>query len=158
MPVYRSSAHARYDCRYHIVWIPKYRKKILIGKIKERVIDLINQRSESLKVLVLKGSIEPDHIHLYVSMPPSLSVSKYVNYIKGMTSRMLRIEFTDELKTHYWKPVLWADGYFAATVGEISDELIRNYIAKQETREKEEINQEEVWNTTQEPPDLKAGE
>ena len=97
MTLYRSAAHAKYDCRYHIVWIPKYRKKFLLGKLKDRLIELINRRSESLRVLVLKGSIEPDHIHLYVSIPPSLSISKYINYIKGMTSQMLRLEFADEL-------------------------------------------------------------
>ena len=139
MTLYRSAAHAKYDCRYHIVWIPKYRKKVLLGKLKDRLIELINRRSESLRVLVLKGSIEPDHIHLYVSIPPSLSISKYINYIKGMTSRMLRLEFADELSKYYWKPVLWSDGYFVATVGEISDQLIRDYIASQETREKKEV-------------------
>jgi putative transposase len=151
MSMYRSAAHAKYDCRYHIVWIPKYRKKVLLGKLKERLKELINHRSEELRVIVLKGAIEPDHVHLYVSMPPSLSVSQYLNFIKGMTSRVLRQEFAEDLAEFYWKPILWADGYFVATVGEINDEIIRQYIASQETREKEELNSKSVWDTTRTP-------
>ena len=147
MSLYRSAAHAKYDCRYHLVWIPKYRRKVLLGAIKERLKELINERSEELRVLILKGSVEIDHIHLYISIPPSLSVSKYVNLIKGMTSRLLRCEFQTLLKMYYGKkPVLWADGYFVATVGEISDKLISDYITEQESREKSESNRQAVWN------------
>jgi len=145
MTIYRSAAHAKYDCRYHIVWIPKYRKKVLLGKIKKRLQELINNRSEKLRVMILKGSIELDHVHLYVSVPPSLPVSKYVNLIKGMTSCVLRKEFEEELKEIYWKPVLWATGYFVATVGEINDKVIKDYIAEQESQEKKELNTSSVW-------------
>jgi putative transposase len=95
--------------------------------------------------MVLKGAIEPDHVHLYVSMPPSLSISKYVNLVKGMTSCCLRKEFKGELKKFYWKPVLWATGYFVATVGEINDKVIKEYISKQESQEKKELNSGGAW-------------
>jgi len=151
MSIYRSAAHAKYDCRYHIIWIPKYRKKILLGKMKIRLQELINQRSEELRVIVLKGAIEPDHVHLYVSVPPSMSISKYVNLIKGMTSCLLRKEFKEELKQFYWKPVLWATGYFAATVGEINDKIIKDYISEQESQEKEELNSQDAWGNIKSP-------
>ena len=145
MTFYRSAAHTKYDCRYHFVWIPKYRKKILLGVMKERLQILISDRSEELRVKILKASIEPDHVHLYVSVPPSISPSKYMNLIKGMTSAVLRKEFQEELSHFYWKPVLWADGYFVATVGELTDQIIRDYIADQESREKEDLNRDDVW-------------
>ena len=145
MSLYRSGSHTKYDCRYHFVWIPKFRKRILIGKLKERLQELINERSEDLRVIVLKGAIEPNHVHLYVSMPPSLPPSKYMNLIKGMTSAVLRDEFANELKTIYWKPVFWADGYFVATVGEITDDIIRKYIADQESQEQEVANAGAIW-------------
>ena len=93
MSMYRSGSHSKYDCRYHLVWIPKYRKKILLGKMKERLQELINERSEELRVIILKWAIEPDHVHLYISMPPSMSIAKYTNLVKGMTSKVIRDEF-----------------------------------------------------------------
>ena len=145
MTLYRSASHARYDCRYHIVWIPKYRKKILLGKIKERLQNLINERSEDLRVIILKWAIEPDHVHLYVSIPPSLPISKYVNLVKWMISNVIRKEFEEELSHFYWKPVLWATWYFVATVWEINDKIIRDYIAQQEHQEKEGSNNSNIW-------------
>lgn len=151
MSLYRSAAHTKYDCRYHLVWIPKYRRKVLLGEMKERLQELINQRSKELRVIILKGAIEPDHVHLYVSLPPSLAVSKYMNLIKGMTSCVLRKEFSKELKEFYWKPVLWADGYFVATVGEINDKVIRDYIAEQESQEQKGSNSGDVWGYSAKP-------
>ena len=145
MSMYRSWSHTKYDCRYHLVWIPKYRKRILLGKIKDRLQELINERSEELRVIILKWSIEPDHVHLYVSIPPSISISKYTNLVKGMTSKVIRNEFKDELRDIYWKPVFWADGYFVATIWEINDKVIRDYIEDQEGQEKKESNNTSAW-------------
>lgn len=119
--------------------------------MKKRLEELISERSEELRVMILKGSIELDHVHLYVSIPPSLPISKYVNLIKGMTSCVLRKEFKEELKAYYWKPVLWATGYFVATVGEINDKVIRDYIAEQESQEKKEMNLAGIWGNDAEP-------
>ncbi len=145
MTMYRTTSHAKYDCRYHIVWIPKYRKKVLIWKLKLRLQEIINERSEELRVKVLKWAIEKDHVHLYVSMPPSLSVSKYVNFIKGRTAFVLNREFKKELRLALWKGALWAVGYFVATVWEINDKIVRNYIEEQESKEKESLNSDKVW-------------
>ena len=145
MSMYRSGSHSRYDCRYHLVWIPKYRKKILLGKMKDRLQELINKRSEELRVIILKWAIEPDHVHLYISMPPSLSIAKYTNLVKGMTSKVIREEFKDDLEQIYWKPVFWADWYFAATVWEINDKVIRDYIAEQESQEAKASNDDSAW-------------
>ena len=145
MSMYRSGSHTRYDCRYHLVWIPKYRKKVLLGKIKDRLQELIDERSEELRVIILKWAIEPDHVHLYVSMPPSLSIARYAFLVKGMTSKVIREEFKEELKNIYWKPVFWADWYFVATVWEINDKVIRDYIAEQENQEAKASNDGSAW-------------
>ena len=119
MPEYRRSAHAEFDIKYHIVWIVKYRHKILRGRLAERARDLIRQTCEARGVVIIRGEVSPDHIHMLVSAPPELSPSKLVQYIKGRSSRRLQQEFT-ELRKQFWGQHwqhLWARGYFCATVG-----------------------------------------
>jgi len=127
---YRKSAHTIFDIRYHIVWCPKYRYDILKGDVGLRVREIIREVCRTNDVEILSGHISKDHVHVYISVPPKLSVSKIVQYIKGKTSRKLLMEFP-RLKKRYWGQHLWARGYFVATVGEISDKLIRDYIDSQ---------------------------
>ncbi len=89
MPEYRKSAHAIYDIKYHVIWITKYRYKVLRGRIAERARDLIRQICTSREVVIIRGAVSPDHIHLLVSAPPELSPSKLVQYVKGRSSRRL---------------------------------------------------------------------
>ncbi len=134
MENYRKSSHATYDLKYHIVWITKYRKLVLYGKVGERTRELIRQVCKTNEVEILAGHIGKDHIHLLVSVPPHLSVSKLVQYIKGYSSRKLLMEYK-ELQKQYWGNHLWARGYFAATTGNITDEIIVQYIQNQEIEE-----------------------
>ena len=134
MENYRKSSHATYDLKYHIVWITKYRKLVLTGKVGERTRELIRQVCKTNEVEILAGHVGKDHIHLLVSVPPHLSVSKLVQYIKGYSSRKLLMEFK-ELQKQYWGNHLWARGYFAASTGNITDEIITQYIQNQEIEE-----------------------
>ena len=134
MENYRKSSHATYDLKYHIVWITKYRKLVLSGKVGERTRELIRQVCKTNEVEILAGHVGKDHIHLLVSVPPHLSVSKLVQYIKGHSSRKLLMEFK-ELQKQYWGNHLWARGYFAASTGNITDEIITQYIQNQEIEE-----------------------
>ena len=127
----RKSAHVQYDIEYHIVWTTKYRYKVLTGKIAERARSLIRQSCNSMNVTIIKGAIGKEHIHLLVSCPPSLSVSKLVQQLKGKSSRTLQMEFK-ELKRRYWGQHLWASGYFCRSVGNVNREMIKNYIENQE--------------------------
>ena len=133
----RKLSHVQYDIEYHIVWTTKYRYKVLNGKIAERARQLIRQSCNSMDVTIIKGSIGREHIHLLVSCPPSLSVSKLVQQLKGKTSRKLQLEF-NELKKKYWGQHLWASGYFCRSVGAVTKEMIKNYIENQ-VDESEEI-------------------
>jgi putative transposase len=130
MAEYRRSAHAVFDLKYHVVWITKYRHKIRRGGLAERARDLIRQTCEAREVVIVKGSVSPDHIQLLLSAPAHLAPSKLVQYIKGRSSRRLLEEFP-ELRKRYWGQHMWARGYFCATVGAVDEATIKAYIENQ---------------------------
>ena len=138
MDGYRKNSHAVYDIKYHVIWVTKYRYKVLSGPIAIRARELIRQGCEARGIIILQGSVGKDHIHLLISCPPSLAPSKILQYLKGKSSRLLQDEFP-ELKKRYWGQHLWARGYFCATVGTVTEEIIRNYIANQFSEEKNDI-------------------
>ena len=119
-----------YDCTYHIVWVTKYRYPVLVGDIGVRARDLIRQYSSEEGVQIIRGAIRKDHVHVYVSVPPYISISKIVQYMKGKTSRRIQQEYP-ELKKRYWGRHLWAIGYFVRTSGSVTDEMIKKYIENQ---------------------------
>ena len=134
MENYRKSAHSTYDLKYHLVWITKYRKSVLTGKIAERTRALIRAVCETNEVEILAGHVSRDHIHLLVSAPPHLSVSKLVQYIKGYSSRKLQMEYK-ELNQQFWGKHMWGRGYFAASSGNVTDAVIAEYIKTQDIAE-----------------------
>ncbi len=127
---YRKTSHAVYDLKYHVVWITKYRKPVMRGEIGLRLRELIRQTCATLDVKIEKGHIAVDHVHLLVSVPPNLSVSEMMRRVKGRSSRLMLAEYT-ELKKQFWGQHLWARGYFAASTGNVTDEIIRQYIESQ---------------------------
>jgi putative transposase len=131
MENYRKGSHTVYDLKYHLVWITKYGKKVLMGPVAERLRELIRQICKANEVYILKGHVSKDHIHLLVSVPPQLSVSKLVQYLKGKSSIKLQQEFK-HLQKEYWGRHIWARGYFAASSGKVTDEIIAEYINKQD--------------------------
>ena len=124
---YRKTSHTTFDCTYHIVWITKYRYPVLVGDISMRVRDLIRRICTEEHAEIIRGTVSKDHVHIYVSIPPYLSISKLVQYLKGKTSRHIQQEFP-ELKKRYWGKHLWAVGYFVRTTGNVTDEMIKEYI------------------------------
>ena len=127
---YTSGSHTVFHHRYHIVWITKYRKPILRGEIGKRVRELLRQTCASSDVYIVKGHVSKDHVHMLVSVPPNLAVSDLVKRLKGRSSRLMLEEF-GELRKVYWGRHLWARGYFAASSGNVTDEIIAEYIEKQ---------------------------
>ena len=126
----RKSAHVQYDLEYHIVWTTKYRYKVLTGKIAERLREVIRQICTTEDIVIIKGSIGKEHVHLLVSCPPNMSVSRLVQLIKGKTSRILLSEYKD-LKKRYWGQHLWSAGYFCRSVGTITEQIVKEYIENQ---------------------------
>lgn len=130
MNYYRKGSHTVYDCTYHIVWITKYRYKVLEGDVALRVRELVRQICQQDRVEIIRGSVGKDHIHLHVQVPPSLAISKLVQNLKGKTSRRIQQEHPS-LKKRYWGKHLWAIGYFARTTGNVTDEIVKSYIENQ---------------------------
>ena len=137
MVEYRTSAHAVYDIKYHLVWITKYRYKILRGRVAERARDLLRQICQARDVVIVRGAVAPDHIQMLVSCPANLAPAKVVQYLKGRSSRRLQDEFP-ELRKRYWGQHLWAWGYFCASVGAVDEETIRKYIENQKWDEEDQ--------------------
>ena len=128
---YRKSSHSVYELKYHIVWITKYRKRALRGAVGVRLREMLRETCASLDVQIEKGHVSSDHVHMLVSVPPHLSVSKLVQSMKGRSSRKLLVEYR-HLKREFWGRHLWARGYFVCTTGNVTDEIIREYIENQE--------------------------
>lgn len=113
------------------MFIPKYRKPVLRGEVGVRLRELVREICKSLDIEILKGHIRPDHVHLLLSVPPTLSPSRVMNAIKGKSSNRLMRDFRTLSKT-FWGRHLWARGYFVATSGNVTDEVVAHYIANQD--------------------------
>jgi putative transposase len=127
---YWSGSQTKHRVKYHIVWTPKYRKRILDGKLAERLKELLEECIEVNRWAMDEISIQKDHIHLLIQFVPSISISEMVQILKGGTSRVIREEFP-ELKEFLWGSSLWADGYFVESVGSFEENIIQKYIQNQ---------------------------
>jgi putative transposase len=131
MKLYRRGSHTLWDLKYHLVWTTKYRKPVLERRIAIRTRDLIREICKEHQVEIVRGHVSKDHVHLFISMPPQISVSKIAQYLKGKTSRKILMEFP-QLQRKFWGQHFWTRGYFAATSGAITDEMIMEYIENQD--------------------------
>jgi len=130
MKKYWRGAHTTHRHMYHIVWLPKYRKKVLEGVVKARLEELLRECSEINGWHIQELNIQIDHVHMVVQLPPSISVSKVVQLFKGISSKMIRAELP-EIKKFLWGSDFWADGYFSETVGYCDEQTILNYVRNQ---------------------------
>lgn len=120
-----------------MVWITKYRYKVLTGEVALRARELIRQSCMSREINIVRGSVGKDHVHLLISCPPGLAPAKIVQYLKGRSSRLLQQEFP-HLEKRYWGQHLWGRGYFCATVGAVTEEMIKEYVEHQEVEGSDE--------------------
>lgn len=138
MDEYNEGSHTVYNIKYHVIWVTKYRYKVLNKSIASRLRELIRQGCEARNITIVRGSIDKDHVHMLIGCSPNIAPSKIVQYLKGRSSRLIQGEFP-ELKKRYWGQHLQARGYFCATIGSVTEETIKRYIENQELSEKEEI-------------------
>ena len=131
MGQYRRGSHTVYRLHYHFIFIPKYRKPVLRGEVGTRVRDLIREICLGNDIEIIKGHVRPDHVHLLLSVPPRMAPSRVMQAIKGKTSHHLLRDFRHLRKT-FWGRHLWARGYFAATSGNVTDEVLSKYIEDQD--------------------------
>ena len=131
-----SLSHTRWNCKYHIVFIPKYRRKEIYGKLRANIGQILRQLCEYKGVEILEAHAMSDHIHMLVTIPPKLSVSSFMGYLKGKSSLMI-FERHANLKYKYGNRNFWAKGYFVSTVG-LNTEVIKAYIKNQELEDMRE--------------------
>ena len=128
--MYWTGAHTKHRHMYHIVWIPKYRKRILKGPIAKRIEELLRECADINRWKIHELSIQADHVHMLVQLRPNVSVSRAVQLFKGGSSKVIREEFPD-LREFLWGDSFWADGYFSETIGQVNMSVIREYINNQ---------------------------
>lgn len=128
--VFRRAAHASYDTAYHLVWSPKYRKRILEGALATRVEQMFKEIADSYDITIDEMEVSPDHVHLFCSFPPRYSIAQVVGMFKSLSARAVFREFP-QVKHKLWGGEFWEDGYFARTVGDkVTAEVIRKYIRR----------------------------
>ena len=124
----KRTRHATYHIHYHFVWIPKYRRKVLVGEIAARLSELLHQKTKELDGEILNLTVQPDHVHLFGSFPPTLAPYQIMYRLKGYTAHELRKEFP-ELNSRL--PNLWTRTYYVGTAGQVSAETIQGYLDEQ---------------------------
>ena len=127
---YEKGKHCVFYHRFNIVWITKYRYKVLTGAVSKRVREIIRQVCAEQDVQIISGVLSSDYVHMFVSIPPKLSVSDFVRRTKGRSSHKVQMEFPD-LKKRYLRRHLWGRGYFSTTSGAITDDVILRYLENQ---------------------------
>jgi len=128
---YRLGAHTKSDLKVHVVFIPKYRKPVLTGDLALRVRDLMRQIASEHELEIISGKVARDHVHVFLAYRPTQQVSQIMQWLKGISSRVLLQEFP-RLRKQFWGRHFWARGYLAVSSGTITDEMIREYIDEQQ--------------------------
>ena len=132
----KSLSHTKWKCQYHIVFIPKYRKKVLYGKLKVDVKEILSTLCRYRGVEIISGAVCSDHVHLSVSIPPKMSISSFMGYLKGKSTLMIYDKYP-KLQSK-WDKAFWARGYYVATIGNVTEEAIKKYIEEQSEESKQE--------------------
>jgi len=124
---YCTAGHTTFYHRYHVVWATKYRHAVLHGVMRERLRVVIRQTCSELDVSIIKGVLARDHVHMFINVPPKLALATVMQRIKGRSSRRVQLEFP-ELRKRYWGRRFWARGYFSTTSGNVTDDIILQYL------------------------------
>ena len=132
----QSLSHCRWKCQYHIVFIPKYRKRVLYGNLAGDIRDIIKTLCRYKGVEIIAGAVCQDHVHLCVAIPPKYSISRFVGYLKGKSTLMIYDRYPN-LQSK-WDKAFWARGYYVATVGNITEEAIKKYTKEQSEASRKE--------------------
>lgn len=134
----KSLSHTRWNCQYHIVFIPKYRKRTIYGKVRNDMREIIRTLCAFKKVEIIEGALQEDHVHICVSIPPKLSVSDFVGYLKGKSALMIYDKHPEI--GNKWDRHFWARGYYVSTIGNVNEATIKEYIRKQTEESKNDNN------------------
>ena len=125
--VYSTGSHSVYYHRYHVVWATKYRYDVLRGDLRLRIREIIRQVCRELNVEIIKGVLSTDHVHMFIAVPPKYAISQVIQRMKGRSSYRVQQEFP-AIRKRYWGRHFWAKGYFSTTSGNITDNVILQYL------------------------------
>jgi len=126
--------HSRWECKYHVVFIPKYRKKAIFGQIRRDLGEVLKRLAQQKESQIEEGHLMPDHVHMMISIPPKYAVSQVIGYVKGKSAIHIARTYSDR-KRNFVGQHFWARGYFVSTVGR-DEEVIREYIRHQEAEDR----------------------
>jgi putative transposase len=126
-------SHTKWECKYHVIWIPKYRKKVLFAKLRDKLGAIFRELAEQKECKILEGYLLPDHVHMLVSIPPKLAVSSVVGFIKGKSAIYIARNFSGR-RRNFTGESFWARGFYVSTVG-LDETVIRSYIKRQESED-----------------------
>ena len=136
MSKYRTLQHTEWECLYHIVFIPKYRRKVLYGSLRRHLGEIFRRLARQKECEILEGHLMPDHVHILISIPPKYAVSQVMGYLKGKSAIQIARQFGG-VRRNFTGQSFWARGYFVSTVGR-DEEVIRNYIQHQEIEDRKQ--------------------
>jgi len=131
-----SLSHTKWKCQYHIVIIPKYRRKKMYGRVKDDIRETLRTLCRYKKVEIVEGAVCKDHVHLCLSIPPKLSIAEFMGYLKGKSALMIFDKYPD--MGSKWNRHFWARGYYVCTIGNITEEAIKRYIKEQQEQDRKE--------------------
>ncbi|RAW90819.1 IS200/IS605-like element ISPlu5 family transposase [Photorhabdus laumondii] len=143
----QSSAHTKWLCKYHIVFSPKYRRKVIFTRIRSSIGEILRDLCQYKGVEIIEGHLMPDHVHILVSIPPKISVSSFMGYLKGKSALMIFDKHAN-LKYKFGNRKFWSEGYYVSTVG-LNEATIRKYIREQE---KSDLMQDKLSTREHEDP------
>ncbi len=127
-------SHTKWDCKYHVVWIPKYRRKTLFGELRSNLVEVFHELARRRESKIVEGHLQPDHVHMLISIPPKYSVAHVIGYMKGKSAIHIARTYLGQRK-NYSGMSFWARGYFVTTVG-ADEETVRIYIRDQEKEDR----------------------
>ena len=127
MTSHSKTSHTVFHHRFHIIWITKYRYRVLQGELRKRVREIIAQVADEMGIKIVNGVISSDHLHMFVEIPPHISVTQFVKVAKGRSSRKVQQEF-QEVRKRYWGSHFWGRGFFSSTTGNVTDDIVNEYI------------------------------
>ena len=143
MDEYQSLSHTKWDCKYHVIFIPKYRRRALYGQLRRHLGEVFRKLAEQKESRIEEGHLMPDHVHMMIAIPPKYAVSQVVGFIKGKSAIHLARSYAERSRNFVGQH-FWARGYFVSTVGR-DEEVIREYIRHQEEEEDKRLDQMQLW-------------
>lgn len=128
---YKSNNNIVFDCKFHVIFCPKYRRRVIVGDVEKRLKELLNEKANEIQAEIIEMETMPDHVHLLISCDPQFGIHRVVKQLKGYSASVLRKEFPHLKST---MPSMWTNSYFCSTVGSVSLEVVKQYIENQKTR------------------------